>query len=147
MPKGKHNGRSLTTLNNSVPKAKANTNRTGGQAEFKGNANTPIKTGANEKRVTQLLGHHAQRNTQVGKQSKALLNHLGKTGSGWKVTAGVHQGGLGGSAGAADQRDHITLSTGHHLRFNKNGQLMEITGKAGNIPQGKGRSHAAAAGR
>jgi hypothetical protein len=115
MPKGKHNGRSLTTLNNSVTKAKESKNRTGGQAEFRGNANTPIKTGANEKRVVKLLGHHAQRNTQVGKQSKALLDHLGKPGGSWKVTAGVRQGGLGGRAGAADQRDHITLSTGHHL--------------------------------
>jgi hypothetical protein len=144
MPTAKNSGRSLSSgLSNKITQAKGNINRTGGQAEFRGNANTPIQKGANEKRVVDLLGHHSQSNTQVGKQSRALLDHLGNAGGGWKVTAGVHQGGLGGRAGAADQRQHITLSTGHHLRFNNKGQLMEITGNG--IPPGKGRGHGAAA--
>jgi hypothetical protein len=126
-----------------IAKARDNINRTGHQAEFKGNQNTPIKAGANEDKALDLVGHHSTRNTQVGKQSKELVNQLGNARGGWKVTAGVHQGGLGGAAGGADQRQHITLSTGHHLRFNNKGQLMEITGPG--ITPGKGRSHAAAA--
>lgn len=144
---GKHNGKSLTALKNSPSEAKENKNRTG-QPEFRGNANVPIKTGANEKRVTDLLGYHAQRNTQVGKQSRALLEKMGKANNGWNVTAGVHQGGLGGDGRAADPHDHITVRAGrdqYHLRFNKKGQLTEVTGK--DIPESRGRKHGTAAGR
>jgi hypothetical protein len=126
-----------------IATASDNINRTGHQAEFKGNQNTPIKAGANEGKVLDLVGHHSTKGTQVGKQSKELVNQLGNARGGWKVTAGVHQGGLGGAGRAADQRQHITLSTGHHLRFNNKGQLTEITGPG--ITPGKGRTHAAAA--
>jgi hypothetical protein len=43
----------------------------------------------------------------------------------------------------AEFRGNQNTPTGHHLRFNNKGQLMEITGPG--ITPGKGRSHAAAA--
>jgi hypothetical protein len=92
---------------------------------------------AREHSVLDHLGAHADKNTQLGHQSKALLDHLGSAQGGWKVTAGVHQGGLGGAQGGADPKNHITLSTGHHLRFNAKDELQEITGPG--IPQSKGR--------
>jgi hypothetical protein len=95
--------------------------------------------------VLDLLGHHSTKNTQVGKQSNDLLDTLGNSRRGWKVTSGPHTGGLGGADGEADPRQHITLSTGkdsYHLRFNNKGRLMGITGKG--IREGKGKSHAAA---
>jgi hypothetical protein len=125
------------STNYKIAGAKANKNRTGSQAEFRGNATTPIKKGANEGNVLNHLGAHAGKNTQLGQQSKDLLNHLGNVKGGWKVTAGVHQGGLGGAQGGADAKNHITLSTGHHLRFNNKDQLQEITGPS--VRQSKGR--------
>jgi hypothetical protein len=120
-----------------IAKARDNINRTGGQAEFHGNENTPIQAGINEHKVVDVLGHHSQKDNQVGHQSKALLDHLGNAQGGWKVTAGIHQGGLGGAAGGADPRNHITLNTGHHIRLNNKGDVSEITGPG--IPEGKGR--------
>ena len=120
-----------------IAAARQNINRTGGQAEFRGNDNTPIKVGANEASVLDHLGAHAGKNTQLGHQSKALLDHLGSAQGGWKVTAGIHEGGLGGAQGGADPKNHITLSTQHHLRFNNKNNLQEITGP--DIPESKGR--------
>jgi hypothetical protein len=120
-----------------IAAARENINRAGGQAEFRGNENTPIKAGANEDSVLDHLGAHAKKNTQLGHQSKALLDHLGSAQGGWKVTAGIHQGGLGGAQGGADPKNHITLSTGHHLRFNNKNELQEITGPG--VPESKGR--------
>src|SRR5215471_10143234 len=127
------------TMSNShrIAAARANIHRTGGQAEFHGNEHTPITMGANEHSVLEHLGAHADKNTQLGHQSKDLLDHLGSAQGGWKVTAGVHQGGLGGAQGGADPKNHITLSTGHHLRFNNKNELQEITGPG--ITPSKGR--------
>src|SRR5215468_5492705 len=99
--------------------AKKNINRTGGQREFHGNANTPIKVGASEHSVLDHLAGHAGKNTQLGQQSKDLLDHLG------------------GVQGGADPKNHITLSTGHHLRFNNKNDLQEITGPE--VRESKGR--------
>jgi len=120
-----------------IAAARANIHRTGGQAEFHGNEHTPINMGANELSVLEHLGAHADKNTQLGHQSKDLLDHLGSAQGGWKVTAGVHQGGLGGAQGGADPKNHITLSTGHHLRFNNKNELQEITGPG--VRESKGR--------
>ena len=83
------------------------------------------------------LGAHAGKNTQLGQQSKDLLNHLGGAKDGWKVSAGVHRGGLGSEQTPPDPKNHITLSTGHHLRFNSKDNLQEITGP--DVRRGKGR--------
>jgi hypothetical protein len=109
----------------------------GSEYKFSGTENTPINKNANEKSVLNHLGAHAGKNTQLGQQSKDLLNHLGGKKDGWKVTAGVHQGGLGSEEKAPDPKNHITLSTGHHLRFNSKDNLQEITGK--DVREGKGR--------
>ena len=120
-----------------IAKARDNINRTGGQAEFHGNDNTPVDRGANENRVIDLLEKHSRKDNQVGQQAQALVDHLGNAPRGWKVVSGVKKGGLGGNGNPPDMRQHITLDTGHHLRFNNKGQLMEITGD--HIPEGKGR--------
>src|SRR5215472_3698065 len=122
------------STNYRIAGAKQNRNRTGGQTfpdgkqKFSGGEKTTINKNANEKSVLNHLGAHADKNTQLGHQSKDLLNHLGGAKDGWKVTAGVHQGGLGGEQGVPDPKNHITLSTGHHLRFNSKDNLQEITG-------------------
>lgn len=127
----------MSNNSHKIAVAKQNKNRTGPQAKFPGNENTPIKKNANEKSVLKHLDGHAGKNTQLGQQSKDLLKHLGNAQGGWKVTAGVHQGGLGGAQGGADQKNHITLSTGHHLRFNSKDKLQEITGP--DVRESKGR--------
>lgn len=54
--------------------------------------------------------------------------------NGWRITAGMHAGGLGGGGRAADPRSHITLNIDragtYHIRFGVSGnsyRLIEIT--------------------
>ena len=100
---------SQRSTNYRIAGAKQNRNRTGAkpsedkkknqlpgsESKFTGTQKTPLNKNANEKSVLNHLGSHAGKNTQLGQQSKDLLNHLGGVKGGWKVSAGVHQGGLG----------------------------------------------------
>ena len=61
-----------------------------------------------------------------------MLGYLGNRA--WTVTAGMHQGGIGGAAGAADQNHHVTTSTGHHIQFNNRMHLQKITGPGFSAP-------------
>jgi hypothetical protein len=54
--------------------------------------------------------------------------------NGWRITAGIHAGGIGGGGRAADPRSHITLNIDRggsfHIRFGVTGttfRLIEIT--------------------
>jgi len=109
--------------------------RTHGQAEFRGTENTPIAKGINEHQLAEHLERHAQKGDQVGAQSRDLINNHLSQGP-WKITAGIHQGGLGGAQGGADPEYHATLSTGHHVRYNDKG-IFEITGPG--VRESKGR--------
>ena len=49
----------------------------------------------------------------------------------WRITAGIHAGGLGGGGRPADQRYHITVQTRrntYHVRLHSSGNsVIEIT--------------------
>jgi hypothetical protein len=54
--------------------------------------------------------------------------------NGWRITAGIHAGGIGGGGRGADPRSHITINIdrggSYHIRFGITGstyRLMEIT--------------------
>jgi hypothetical protein len=118
-----------------IAKMRENADRTHGQAEFRGNENVPIQKGMNEDKLADHLEYHAQKGDQVGDQARDLINNHLSTGP-WKITAGIHKGGLGGAQGGADPESHVTLSTGHHVRYNDKG-IFEITGPG--IRESKGR--------
>jgi hypothetical protein len=107
------------------------------QPRFRGNDNVPIEGELSEKALLDIFRAYSG-NGQV-KELVAIL-----AGQDWCITAGFHRGGLGGAAGGADQRSHITLSTGHHVRFDESRRrLVEITGP--NITLSEARATAAAA--
>jgi hypothetical protein len=108
-----------------MKKALDKVDRNNGQARFRGNETVPIQQEINEKRLLKNLSTF-QKSHGVGGQVQELVSTLSTTS--WKITAGVHQGGLGGAAGTADLRKHITLSTGHHLRLGSGQKIVEITG-------------------
>jgi hypothetical protein len=114
-----------------LTRARKNNDRKTAPAKFKGTEKVPITAEVNNKRALKILANHST-GQQPGRQARALVKQLGSTQQknrgGWKVTAGIHKGGLGGSAGPADQRQHITLSTGHHIRLGNDGKVIEITG-------------------
>lgn len=50
----------------------------------------------------------------------------------WQISAGMHQGGLGGAGRSADGTMHITLrvnGAGYHLRQDNRGHLFEVSGR------------------
>lgn len=107
------------------------------QPRFHGNDNVIIEKELTEETLLGILEAYSG-NSQVQELVVIL------TGQRWSITAGFHRGGLGGAAGGADPRPHITLSTGHHIRFDETRRrLVEITGP--NISMSQGRAAAAAA--
>jgi len=104
--------------------ALANVNRRVGQARFHGNERTRIEAEMSESRLIRLFRTFGNPHG-VGGQVRELVAILAQ--GQWHITASVHRGGLGGAAGGADPRNHITLSTGHHIRFGTGG-IVEITG-------------------
>src|SRR6266498_4029751 len=108
------------------------------QPRFHGNDNVSVDEELSEDQLLQYLSHYSG-NNHPGPQVRALMTIL--AGQDWSITAGFHRGGLGGAAGGADPRDHITLSTGHHLRFRDDRRtLIEITGHG--IPLSEAREAA-----
>ncbi|SFW88769.1 RHS repeat-associated core domain-containing protein [Amycolatopsis australiensis] len=97
-----------------------------GQPVFHGNANVPVQE-INDKRFVGLLEKLAGQKGEAGRRAKELLKQM-REGRGWQQTAGIHQGGLGGAAGGADPRPHITVNVGgrgYHVHVGKfNGQLF-----------------------
>jgi RHS repeat-associated protein len=86
-------------------------NQHGAQPVFHGNQNVPV-TEINDKKFVNLLHDLASKRGEDGRRAKRLLELMSDRR--WQQTAGVHQGGLGGAAGGADPRPHITLSLGGH---------------------------------
>lgn len=110
------------------------------QPRFRGNANVSIDQELSEEKLLKILTIYSN-NDQV-QELVAIL-----AGQPWCITAGFHRGGLGGAAGAADPRVHITISTGHHIRFDKSRErLVEITGANITPSPSRAAAQAAAAG-
>lgn len=123
------------------------------QAYFPGTVNTPIIQAISREELVELL-NNGTTNDPVSGPSKDLLHHM--QAQQWCITAGVHEGGLGGAAGGADPQPHISISVnghGYHLRVLQNKKkklwiLWDITGPAEGTPGGirlsKGKQAAAA---
>jgi hypothetical protein len=94
---------------------------------FQGNDNVPIEANISPEKLVGALQKSAAYGGDTGSESKQLLGQLAN-GGGWNISAGIHEGGLGGAAGGADPNKHITLSTGHHVQLNDKGELKKITG-------------------
>jgi hypothetical protein len=110
------------------------------QPRFRGNDDVPIEQELSENDLLQILRVYSG-NDQV-KELVAIL-----AGQRWCITAGFHRGGIGGAAGGADPRPHVTLSTGHHVRFDENRRrLVEITGAHVAPSEGRAAAQAAQAG-
>ncbi|MEV7045317.1 RHS repeat-associated core domain-containing protein [Amycolatopsis sp. NPDC051061] len=90
-----------------------NTNATNGkkvgQSYFSGGADTPV-TRINDKRFVGLLENLAKGRGEEARRAQELLRQMQE--KGWQQTAGIHHGGLGGAAGGADPRSHITVNVG-----------------------------------
>jgi hypothetical protein len=101
------------------------------QAMFPGNENTPVLTQVGIDYVVALLDNASD----VYSIKDSVRDLLGRMATrDWCITSGVHAGGLGGAAGAADPAEHITLSAGgrgYHLRVIRKDRklvLYDITG-------------------
>jgi hypothetical protein len=94
---------------------------------FQGNDNVPIEANISPEKLVGALQKSASYGGDTGSESKQLLGQLANGGA-WNISAGIHEGGLGGAAGGADPNKHITLSTGHHVQLNDKGELKKITG-------------------
>ncbi|WP_328457045.1 RHS repeat-associated core domain-containing protein [Amycolatopsis sp. NBC_00438] len=81
-----------------------------GQPVFHGNANVPV-TEISDKKFVGILENLANGRGEGSRRAKELLKQM-QEGRGWQQTAGIHQGGLGGAAGGADPRPHITVNVG-----------------------------------
>ena len=84
----------------------------------------------NARRLYDLLDSTQTARGDLGRSARSLLSEM-QQGT-WRVTAGIHGGGLGGGGRSADPREHITMRTDrstYHLRFHSScRRLMEITG-------------------
>ncbi|UOX90903.1 RHS domain-containing protein [Amycolatopsis sp. FBCC-B4732] len=80
-----------------------------GQPVFNGNANVPV-TRINDKRFVGMLENLAKGRGEEARRAQELLRQMQE--KGWQQTAGIHKGGLGGAAGGADPRPHITVNVG-----------------------------------
>ncbi|GLY40460.1 type IV secretion protein Rhs [Amycolatopsis sp. NBRC 101858] len=96
-----------------------------GQPVFHGNANVPV-TEISDKKFVGILQDLAKGRGEGSRRAKELLRQM-EEGRGWQQTAGIHQGGLGGAAGGADPRPHITVNVGGR------GYHVHVGGKNGNL--------------
>lgn len=99
------------------------------QAEFQGNDNVPVEARVNPHRLVNLLVAHMEDRGERGRKVKELLRRMADRR--WCITAGVHQGGLGGAGRGADTNRHITVNAGgrgYHVQLMANDQLQNITG-------------------
>ena len=96
-----------------------------GQPVFHGNANVPV-TEINDKKFVGILENLAAGRGEGARRAKELLRQM-QEGRGWQQTAGIHQGGLGGAAGGADPRPHITVNVGGR------GYHVHVGGSNGNL--------------
>lgn len=122
-----------------MERATGNVSR-GLQPRFRGNANVSVDEELSEATLLDILRVYSG-----NRQVRELVEIL--AGQRWCITAGFHRGGLGGAAGGADPRNHITISTGHHIRFDESRRrLVEITGANITPSEGRAAAQAAAAG-
>ena len=98
------------------------------QPRFNGNERVPIEVGVSPEALVNNLQRQAAKGGDLGREAKQMLGYLGNENRGWTVTAGMHQGGIGGAAGGADPNHHVTTSTGHHIQFNDSMEMKKITG-------------------
>jgi RHS repeat-associated protein len=96
-----------------------------GQPVFHGNARVPV-TEISDKKFVDVLENLSKGRGEGARRATELLKQM-REGNGWQQTAGIHQGGLGGAAGGADPRPHITVSVGnstYHVHVGEsNGKL------------------------
>jgi hypothetical protein len=122
--------------------ARTTIDRNAGAPEFHGNDRVPILRETSEGRLVDYLATFRKADG-IGGQVHELVAILATRP--WKITAGIHKGGLGGAAGGPDRRPHLTLSTGHHLRFGNDSGLIEITGNGISMIGARAQRAAAAA--
>jgi hypothetical protein len=96
---------------------------------FGGNEQVPIQANVNPGRLIDALQESASSDRVGSSESKQVLQTLADEHNGWNISAGIHEGGLGGAGLAADPNKHITLSTGHHVQLNDKGEIKRITGQ------------------
>ena len=96
---------------------------------FGGNAQVPIEANVSPGKLIEALQESASSNSVVSSESKQVLQNLAEEHNGWNISAGIHEGGLGGAGFAPDPNKHITLSTGHHVQLNDKGEIKRITGQ------------------
>jgi hypothetical protein len=98
------------------------------RAQFQGTDNVPVEGVPTPHGLTNLLINNMENRT-CGRDVKALLSQMST--KKWCITAGVHQGGLGGNGRGADPNIHITLDVGGkgwHVQLMSNDQLLGVTG-------------------
>ena len=80
-------------------------------------------------RLYDLLDSTTTARGELGRSAKDLLAEMAA--GPWRVTAGIHAGGIGGGGRPADPRSHITIRTQnntYHVRFHSSGGfLIEIS--------------------
>jgi hypothetical protein len=99
------------------------------QAEFQGNQNVQVEARVNPERLVHLLTNHAEDRGKRGRTVKDLLREMAR--GWWCITAGPHEGGVGGAARAADPNRHITLNVrgrGYHVQLMANDEFQNVTG-------------------
>ena len=96
---------------------------------FQGNEGTPVEANISPEKLVNSLQQAASGNSPLHSEAKQTLSALAEEHNGWNISAGVHQGGLGGGGFAPDPNKHITLSTGHHVQLNDKNQIKRITGQ------------------
>lgn len=90
-------------------------------------------TNITAEKLYNLLDSHATRDRgDIKRKCKDMLDQMNV--NGWRITAGIHAGGIGGGGRGADPRSHITLNIdrggSYHIRFGISGstfRLIEIT--------------------
>jgi len=107
-----------------LQRAEQNIQRNFAQARFHGNERVQINAELNERRLIEHFRTFGNPHG-IGGQVRQLVAILAR--GSWHITAGVHRLGQGGDEGDADPRNHLTLTTGHHVRFGAGG-IIEITG-------------------
>jgi hypothetical protein len=95
---------------------------------FPGNEAVPIQANISPEKLISALQDSASGSSGVHSEAKQTLESLASEYHGWNISAGIHEGGLGGGGFAADPNKHITLSTGQHVQLNDAGVIKRITG-------------------
>jgi hypothetical protein len=84
----------------------------------------------NEGRLYDLMAETTNARGDLGRSAKEMIEKMAN--GTWRITAGIHAGGIGGGGRGADARMHITVQIDrdktYHVRLHSsNGRVIEIT--------------------